>query len=141
MGKRVMGMERDGGRFRQSQILDTVHPGSYKNRFIGFMDELFTPGSWVESLPRMCCGTRTHVLLIQIEQLPEPRRSEARALYENANSGAMPTVSRRPPERLPTLNDFLDGVIDLKEEDEYEEEEEFVSSRSRVISLADFLAV
>merc|ERR1712190_265949 len=111
-----MGMERDDGRFRQSQILDTVHPGSYKARFLGFVEELFTPGSWVQSLPRMCGGW-THVLLIQIEQLPDPQRIEARALYQSANLDTSHGVFRQPevvrptPKRLPTLNEFLEGTL------------------------------
>merc|ERR1711879_151687 len=77
--KRSVGMERDGGRDCCGEIIDTVWPSHYGRRFLRFLREMFTQGSWVDSLRRMAGGDWSCVLVIQIEQLPEPQRRLAQA--------------------------------------------------------------
>jgi len=75
--KKGLGKERDLGGEYHGEILDTVKPEAYYARFVGFMSEVFTAGSWLESLPRMCGGDWARVTTLQICQLPKPQLEEA----------------------------------------------------------------
>jgi len=75
--KKGLGKERDLDGGYHGEILDTVKPEPYSIRFLGFMGEVFTPGSWLDSLPRMYGGDWSRVTALQVHQLPEPQRDEA----------------------------------------------------------------
>jgi len=111
--KRAIGMETDNGTRRLSLILDTAHPASYRERFLAFMEELFTQGSWLESLPRLSGGTWAHALHCLVDQLPEPQRSWAHRQQALAESWAGTGPEEDEHENavaLETLSSFLAGV-------------------------------
>jgi len=75
--KLAMGKEQnDGGEFH-GEILDTVAPGPYGRRFFNFVREVFSPGSWLASLPHMHNGDWSQVISKQIQCLPEEQMMEA----------------------------------------------------------------
>jgi len=75
--KKGLGKEHDLDGGYHGEILDTVKPELYAARFLGFMCELFTGGSWLESLPLMYGGDWSRVTALQIHQLPDFQRSKA----------------------------------------------------------------
>lgn len=75
--KKGLGKERDLDGGYHGEILDTVKPELYSARFLAFMGEVFSAGSWVESLPRLYGGDWSRVTALQICQLPESQRKEA----------------------------------------------------------------
>lgn len=75
--KKGLGKERDLDGGYHGEILDTVKPEPYSVRFMAFMGEVFTAGSWVQSLPHMYGGDWCRVPALQICQLPEAQREEA----------------------------------------------------------------
>merc|ERR1712048_392367 len=74
--KKAMHMERDEDGSYRGDMLDTVKPAVYKERFTNYARELFTSGSWLESLPRMYGGWE-NVVSVMISQLPEAQQNEA----------------------------------------------------------------
>jgi len=75
--KKGLGKERDLDGEYHGEILDTVKPEPYSARFLAFMGEVFSAGSWLDSLPRMYGGDWTRVTALQIHQLPDFQREEA----------------------------------------------------------------
>merc|ERR1740133_814288 len=108
--KRTVGMERDGGRDHCGEVIDTVWPENYAARFLRFLRELFTQGSWVDSLAHMSGGDWLSVLTVQIEQLPEPQRRQAEALYHRAEELEWAQSSWFGPEDASAMMEFQDEL-------------------------------
>jgi len=82
--KKALGLERDEDGEYHGEILDTLEPEPYMERFLHFVRETFTEGSWVTSLPRLSGGDWADVLVRQIRCLPGPQQEEAMAKRQYA---------------------------------------------------------
>jgi len=78
--KKLLGMERDDNNEYNGAMLDTVRPEYYRPRFLAFMRELFSEGSWADSLPRLYGrkGKGEGLVQRQVSQLPEPAQRDVR---------------------------------------------------------------
>merc|ERR1711920_136403 len=97
-------MERDDDGNYYGEMLDTVRPVPYRERFTNFMEELFEEGSWLESLPRLH-DDWAGVPRRQINQLPEPVRDEAIRRHEESirRGGLRRAKSARKKKRCQSL--------------------------------------
>merc|ERR1712203_899387 len=92
-------MERDADGCYHGAILDTVEPDHYMARFLGFMREVFSEGSWVDSLPRMNGGEWSRVTAIQIQHLPDLQREQALEFQQSATGTSKRQMSPKVPYR------------------------------------------
>jgi len=84
--KWVLGMECDEDGSYHGEILDTLAPEPYKERFMRFLRATFSSGSWLYSLPKLCDGDWAQVLVRQIQWLPEAQQAIAMSHHEQAVS-------------------------------------------------------
>jgi len=83
--KRAAGMELDEDWEYHGEMLDTLQPAPYKQRFHRFVQEVFVQGSWVDSLFRLNDGDWSKVLEKHISQLPfeQGKEAERRRQYQS----------------------------------------------------------
>jgi len=72
--KKLMHMERDDDNEYNGAMLDTVRPEHYRPRFMAFMREAFSEGSWTDSIPRLYGRRGSGTVQRLIDQLPEPQK-------------------------------------------------------------------
>jgi len=75
--KLAVGMELDEDWEYHGEILDTLQPAPYKQRFHRFVKEVFVQGSWMDSLVRLNDGDWSKVLEKHISLLPFAQGKEA----------------------------------------------------------------
>lgn len=81
-------MERDDDNEYHGEMLDTVRPTPYRERYLAFMREIFTEGSWLNSLPRLHGDDWGIVPQRQINQLPAALREQGAVCREKTRSEA-----------------------------------------------------
>lgn len=127
--KRAVGMEKDDGRDCTNDILDTVRPRCYRSRLVRLAHELLSPGSWLESLPRMYGGDWSRVLMRQMVHLPSEQMAKARLRYFDAIRQAELRRRQQSGSTRSLLGTFMDddGSVDS------------ANASTSVLSLEDFL--
>jgi len=92
--KRAAGMELDEDWEYHGEILDTLQPAPYKQRFHRFVQEVFVQGSWIDSLLRLNDGDWSKVLEKHLSLLPfeQGKEAERRRRYQSCGRSGPATI-------------------------------------------------